>query len=293
MLTSRKTTAKHARHLFLKDYNDIVFYIEDNDRVTKKVFLQLLRNTFPELKLSNIFPLGGRSEVVKTCRKAQERGLSEKAIYIIDGDIYLLAGEFNELYSNLGELEKLFILPRYCIENFLIEEKSFTDLLDDEDCTREKKDITNEFAFDEWLVKHCELFRELYIHYAISMKLQIGLPTISEKLGKLISSGNGDLDSNKVYNKVSEIKQVIIDMYGEYIYLQEYDYITNNINEKCDFSLKYVSGKDHLFPLLLLRANSITRIQSCHDNLKIRLSKKVSSNILSELYDFANTLYSA
>ncbi|WP_430885219.1 DUF4435 domain-containing protein [Fusibacter sp. JL216-2] len=293
MLTSRKASAKHAKHLFLKDYNDINFYIEDKDKVTKKVFLQLLKSTFPELRLSNIFPLGGRSEVVKECRKSQEKGVNEKAIYIIDGDIYLLTGEFNELYTDLDDLTKLFVLPRYCIENFLIEEKSISDLLDDEDQTRDKIDLESELAFENWLNKQCELFKELYLHYAISMKLKMGIPTISQKLSSLISSGSGDLDAEKVNRKSKEIKEKIIELYGELVFDEEYNRIKGNINDNCDFALKYVSGKDHLFPLLLLKANSIVRIKSCNDNLKIRLAKKVSSDTLTELYEFTTALYPA
>lgn len=290
MKNLRKPNAKYSKHLFLEEWNDIIFFIEDKDQSTKKVYKELLSNTFSDVTISNVFPLGGRIEVVNQCKKSHIEKKKEKAIYIIDGDLYILAGENTEIFSGLDELNNLFVLPRYCIENYLIEESAVLEILDEEDCIKELDILSDELSYAEWVANNNELFKQLYLNYAIACKCKCGVPTISYSINRLVSSDLGELDSQKVQNRINEVKVSILGVLDEDMYEEMSVDILSKFDDD-DFIKRYVSGKDHLLPLLLTRMRKITKLRCTNDTYKVRLAKKSKPDDFQAIVDLYEELY--
>lgn len=287
----RRPAARYAQSKFFTDRNDIIFFIEDTDKSTKKVYKEILKNIFVSYNISDIFPLGGRVEVINQCRKSMLEGKDEKAIYIVDGDLYTLCGENYDIFGNLDELNNLFVLSRYCIENYLLEEEAILEVMDEDDCVRDYNYICEELRYSEWLENNTPLFKELYINYAIAKGLCSGIPTIGYGINKLVSSNSGILDKEKVDKRNKYMKNELIKLYGLNIYNDRRKIVEANIGDKNNFLLQYVSGKDHLFTLLMTRMKRITKLKCDYSTYKVRMAKKVVPKEFTKIVDLVNSLY--
>ena len=270
----RKVSAKYAKHHFLKKTNEIFFFIEDTDKGTKKVFLEILKKFFPDKKIAEVFPLGGRKAVYDKCKESKNRNKNE--IYIVDGDMFLISGEDTSLYKDIDKLDNLFVLPRYCIENYLIEKNAIQLILDEEESERDIKELVDLLDYDEWIKTNEELFKELYRVYAVSHKMKSGIKTVKFKILDLCR-GPGILCENKIQERIDEIKQKLINDYGNEEYEKQVEYVNNKL-ESFDIYTSYVSGKDHLLPMIFARMRTITKLRGETATYKVRLAKKVFPN---------------
>ena len=105
---------KKLLSIFYQYRNDINIYTEDctkDKAFYETLFQRLLKDT--GVKVSDIFPIGNCDEV----ERASKRDLDPRGFYVIDGDIYVI---FAPKLSH----SNLFVLDSYCIENFVVDEKS-------------------------------------------------------------------------------------------------------------------------------------------------------------------------
>ena len=261
---TRKIKARHNKSLFYQEYNDIDIYIEDTEKVIKKIYTEILTKALKtKYKVSNVFPLGGRNEVLLQCRNDQENGERDR-IYIIDGDLHLITekNDFN--------LKRLFILDKYCIENYLINENSIIEFLYEEDETKNRESLLIEFNINDWIIKN-QLLIDLFIVYALSKKYIPAEQTVSYKINKLISSNSGYIDETKVQTRIKNIKNMIIKDIGESTFNEEFKQI--KLRYQYYNLLDIVSGKDYLLPLIIFKMKQITSFKHENCKLKFRLAK--------------------
>ena len=272
MLLKRSTNAKYAKNIFLRDHNEINVYIEDTESGSEKIYTNILNKLFEgEYKIKSVLPLGGRIEVVRKCREKKNNNIKE--IFIIDGDLYLISGENKKTFGDLDSLKKLFVLPKYCIENFLITRKGIIEILDEESPVKSKGLIECEIALNTWYDNHLELYRKLYIEYAVARKTAPQIQTISFKITNLVDNGRGELSEAKVIKRANEVKEKIIKKIGERRYKKHKRRISREMSNLC--FLKFASGKDHILPLIRTRMERIADLKWQNDTYKIRFSKRV------------------
>lgn len=135
-MPERKDNSKSARSVLLEDFNDLDIYIEDTAIESKKIYKELLKRVFQgKYKLEDIFPIGSCSNVITQWEKSKKNPDSRKKIFVIDGDFTLINNDLLDRIDNKlhSDLKGLYVLPRYCIENFLIDEESLLDVAHDED----------------------------------------------------------------------------------------------------------------------------------------------------------------
>ncbi|WP_066496922.1 DUF4435 domain-containing protein [Abyssisolibacter fermentans] len=291
MQNERTTAAKYSKHNFLSNDNDLIFFVEDTNIASRKLYSEILSTVFSDISMDNIYPLGNRIEVVKQCKKKQNLDDTRREIYIIDGDLYLLSGEDNTIFADIEELDKLFTLPRYCIENFLISENSLIDILDEEDTVKHRDDIMSKLNYSEWKIKNNELFKKLYIEYAICKKEIKYIPTIGYGINKLVSCGEGELDPKKVDDRIRDLQKQIISKIGNDRYKNARKFVEESIRYEDEFMLYYVSAKDHLLPLLYPRLNGITKLNCPKDTYLIKFAKRLDKEKLNDLLEFVSKLY--
>lgn len=265
----RRIAAKSARSIFFEEYNDIDIYIEDRALGNKKLVKELLKKSLgSEVKIEQIFPLGSRDEVITECWNNQHK-TGRKRIYIVDGDLYLISG------SDVAGLTGLYVLPRYCIENFLIDEESLIELAYEEDPIMEIEEVRTNLNFSHWLEYNQALLTELFIIYALCFKHMPEEQTVGYKVSKLCSSNSGLVCNDKVVCRIAELKKKLVEKIGEVAFRTAFEHYSANLIDHEYVMLKCVSGKDYLLPLLVTRLKSFLKFPNLNSSIKIRLALKL------------------
>ena len=133
--------------------------------------------------------------------------------------------------DDLSTLKGLFVLPRYCIENFLIDFNALVELLHEDDAEKNIDEIIDLFSYDEWLNANKPLLVDLFVEYAIAFSLVPEIQTVSYGVTNLTLSKDGDLCNTKITNRIQSIKDEVILITGEVLYEEMRDYIRSFIPE--------------------------------------------------------------
>jgi len=263
----RSVTAKSAKSVFFEEFNDIDIFIEDTSQGYVKIFEEILGRVFEsEFRISKIFPLGGKTTVIDEHSKHRE-SFSRPTLYIVDGDLDLIHFEAN---SEPG----LYHLPYYCIENLLLDENGLLEILNEEDPITLKGTLIEAFDYVTWRKETVTPLADLFIDYGICYKKHPPTATVSYEVKNLISSNSGLLDLAKVEARKKEIVDIIKSTVGE----EEYNELRRSIeyrvmSEQSEIE-RFISGKDYLLPLLLMRIRMITKTKTPSLNIKSRLAMK-------------------
>jgi hypothetical protein len=131
------------------------FFIEDigQDALYAVILLKLL----PNIKFDNIYPLGGKKNMIEHVKNNKNR---RKSVYIVDKD-------FDDLLRKKYRRRNFFYLERYCIENYLIEDDAFIKFIRSEKPSLKITDIGKKLTFNiycDYLVKN---LRTLFCTYLL------------------------------------------------------------------------------------------------------------------------------
>lgn len=285
MILRRTDKGEYAKSIFFHEYNEIDIFVEDTSLGYKKIYTQLLQRVLDDkYKIHSIFPLGGRESVINYCKNHNRP--DRPFVFIVDADLYLMKGEDEDLSTIKG----LFILTRYCIENYLIEINALVELLHEEDIEKNKEEIIDLLSYDDWLRRNEPLLLDLFIEYAVAFSLVPEIKTISYGVSKLILSQDGDICTSKVTKRIQSIKKEIIQITGETLYQEMREYICSSISSDECMLLKYVSAKDYIIPLIFLRMRSRFNLKSKNINWKVRLSMKCDISPLEGVNHYITTI---
>ncbi len=285
-MLERTDAAKYAMTVFHENYNDFDIYIEDTAPGYQKIFALLLNRAMGDnVTIERVFPLGSRSTVIETAsRELIGEAPRRPAVYLVDGDLYLLMGELQDLPDNVV------VLPRYCIENFMIEENALALVMDDEVPVDTIEKLRNQFDYQGWLNRAEAPLRELFIIFAIAHKLQSGIQTVCRGHTSICADATGEIDQDKVRSICSEITDELITQFGADHISHARDEIEGAINRSKCFVSTYVSAKDFSLPLLIARLRSVTRTKAPNINLKMRFSRICDTDPLREVVDAINKI---
>lgn len=267
MIPERNTIGKSAVSVFFEEYNDIDIYIEDTAVGAEKIATKIFSRVFGEkYKVDKIFPLGGRIAVLQQFEVEKNR-LHRPSIFVIDGDIFLLAGD--TIPNEVG----LYRFPFYCIENLLMDGTALNAILDEEDPTQSEEELAEKYSVNQWAENNEAKLLELFVEYAVSNKLNPAEPTISFQVKNLVSSNDGQIDDAKLRARLDDLKQKTINAASESIYHTTRQSILSSFHASNLSPLDVVSGKDYIFPLLKTRFRSLVKTNMTDSNFKLRLAK--------------------
>lgn len=259
----RSLTAKSAKSVFYEEFNDIDIYIEDTaqgyDKIFEEIFSRVFHDTY---KISKVFPLGSRETVIKEHSKANNK-FNRPTLYIVDGDLPLI-------HDEKALKPGLYSLPLYCIENILIDKESIHKILNEEDPTTLRSKLIELFDFDEWESKNIPHLVDLFIDYGICSKEHPEFQTVAYEIKNLVSSNSGTVDNTKL----SARKEQVINAIKERICAEKYAEQRNKIEARIlnNNPIVYISGKDYLMPLLLMRLRKVTNTKTPNLHIKSRLA---------------------
>ena len=259
---SLKTRRLYSR--FFRYRNNIDIYTEDEEKdkeFYKLLFSRLLDGT--GMKINDITPLGCKQNVIDRCK--EEPKTERKKIFIVDGDIDLI------LNSNEDRIENLFVLNAYCIENFLIDEKSATELLYMNIGTSSKENIKKTLNFKKWLEYNSEALIDLFLHFSI--KKEIGQTFLLYNANRFTKTNKKEtiLDIDAIGRYTDTIKNEVL----QEITKEKYNKILEERKKKWAISnetlLTIVSGKDYLLPLLQFRVQKFKTLKGLFSQEAIKL----------------------
>jgi hypothetical protein len=279
MVPERSPESNFAKHVFYTEINDINVFIEDTEKGIKKLFIELITRALPKLNITEVFPLGGRNNVLKKHKEYLEGKYTSKKnnIFIVDGDLYLLNQSIINSNGLLG-------LNKYCIENFLIDDNAIIEYLYYEDSEQTREQIKRTLDFPNWINSNLPLVY-LFILYSISHNMGCGLQTTSFNVKKLIKSNQGIVDKKEVRRKILSFKKELLLKTDFDTYREQRNFFFLRASKTTNSLLTYVSGKDYLMPLLILKMKQITNFSYTNENLKLKLAKECNCDYFKQIND--------
>lgn len=152
-----------GQDIFYAQFNELEFYVEDVDQ--EHFYFNVLRNLFPALKFEKIFSLNGKTNVKN---EARINVGNKKKVYIVDLD-------FDHILETIEELDNLFYLKKYSIENYLISKPMVYEVIRAKNPKLKDADIDALFDFDALLNLASKCLKELTSSFIIIQKYTLGL----------------------------------------------------------------------------------------------------------------------
>lgn len=264
---------------FMTYRNDIDIYTEDEEK-DKEFYRSLLKKLVPtSIRINDVTPLGSKRNVLDRCQKELPNG--RKKLFIVDGDINLI----NE--KTVYTLPNLYVHDAYCIENLLIDRESVLKFIYMQCAVKSEEEIEQLVDYENWLSAYSKELINLFLHFAIA-----DLFNLPFTLGNAYQfhKKNGDdfiFDEDATKLEIDKLKRYIIDKVAQSDYERELTRLKATWAFNENNFLKAVSGKDYLFPILLLKAMSFKKSKSkpSLEEMKISLVNFSSLNKFSRLRD--------
>lgn len=235
--------------------NEIDIFTEDkkNDKEFYKALLSRLVED--KIKINDITPLGCKANVLKAYDE-QDKNSSRKKLYIVDGDLDLIIG------TNRKSEKNLVVLDSYCIENYIIDEKSALEILYYSIGIADKTTLSKKLNFDKWLGYNKTILINLFINFAI-LRMFGGGPKIKsaskflkqEKKQTILDKDELEIYSNQIKNEIINLLKENGDLTPEITYDLEFKKLKAKWKDNTSTLLKIISGKDYLIHLLQHRIN--------------------------------------
>jgi len=270
--------AKKAVSFLMREFNDVDVYVEDTKNGVEKIYRALFgRALGGEVLISNVYGLGGKAEVLNRFEK-DNNPFSRKRIYVVDGDLDLLAG------SALRRKKGLFVLGRYSIESYLLDEKALAKILDT-DMPTDVRDVLKKINLCDWKRKNCQILKMLFIEYACAWILDKGCETVGYNAFRLKDEFDG-YDSALVQQRIDNIREKLIELSGEHEYRKVHREVRMSMMISSCGLKKYVCVKRYVFPVLMAR---IARV--CNGIQKFSLYHRLAMSAdLGDLVDLKSHL---
>lgn len=232
--------ASQLRSVFTQFRNSINIYTEDEEKdkkFYKTLFSRLLAGS--GIVINDITPLGGCDQVMEACSRDAD---AHPKLYIVDGDIHLMT-------TPKTRQDHMYVLERYCIENFLIDDNAVYATYDELDSEHDLERIKELVDFDTMMTQGVTPMVSLFCHFAVSQDV---LNVYRLKHVSQIMTG-GDIDDNKLKNEKKFVKDDVMSHSG--IDADNFDALLADklsiYDANKDNLLKYVSGKDYLIPYIV------------------------------------------
>jgi hypothetical protein len=228
---------RYAQSAFFCQFNDVDFYVEDEGQ--ENLYFCILKKLFPRIRFEHIHPLRGKQN---TIAHAKANWSPRKSVYLLDKD-------FDDLLGRIHVQANVFYLDKFCIENFLVEEKAIIKFIIDEKPRLKSADVCGKFRFQsEWDEIINQLSR-LFAYFFVVQKHNIALPSTGQAPDCFCLPTKCSLDSEKVSQYVKRLRKrasqqvIAVDLQNELAACST----AFELNRQTKLSGANVSGKFILF----------------------------------------------
>lgn len=288
---SRKAIKSYA-YLYRK-FNDIDIFVEDSTcrNVYQVLFARLFEGKY---RISRIFQLGGRRQVLESCRDHQE--IQDRVLlFLIDGDFDHICG------FDCPQLRHLFRLNVYASENLLISENSLVSLALSASPNLDVDEIVNLLSFDSMVVDFVGKLKRLFFLFSFiyfkqeAHKINIHIQTTGFKVNNFFVDSNSNIEIsiekiNQYFDEIFDklITEFLIPEDEIYLYLQKKE------EEFFDFDavkfLSLISGKTYVLPFFYHFIRRKFRYSGTMDQMKVQLSQLVELDVDRDFFNFVQNL---
>lgn len=234
MPLSYSSKATIALAEFYSHFNEKKIFVEDEGG--RLIHERIIAAIIGSGRIVRVFPLNGRDPILNDWQNNKN---DKNKIYIIDGDMEVI-------YPSIKPKDNLFILDRYCIENFIFDEfyvrKVLEDYVRDHDALEQA--LTDTFSEINLELPH---FVGLFVLYALCQRHSCGIQTVKE--GALRFFSEGKISRRIIFCRKRELLKIITKKIGLKRYKAEKKFIIENI-KTVESPYYTVSAKDFLFPIL-------------------------------------------
>lgn len=233
-IPTRNTNYRLAEDIFYLQFNEISFFIEDEDQ--ENFFFCILKNLFPDIQIDKIFPLNGKDNVINESNKNIG---NKKKVFIVDKD-------FDDILNKINSNDNLFYLDRYSIENHLIEKDAIVEYIIGEKPKLKRADINNLFDLELNIQNINNKLSELiHLHLVVQKKCS-RIKNISLNHERFFDFNNGDFCLKPVQlNRYKlDIQNELSNIDGRLKLTSQFKKVKKivNINNN-QLSIKHVPGK--------------------------------------------------
>lgn len=170
------------------EFNDVSFYVEDEDQ--ENLYHEVFKKLFDGVKITKIFPLNGKGNVVDD---AKLNVGDRKKIYVVDKD-------FDDLHGQIENIENLFYLNSYSIENYLFEDEAIHAVVIEEKPKLNKGVVCQTYKYANEAKYYVSLLKELTTCYYIIQKYRLGIKNVKNAVERFV-----DFRGNQISLKYAEI----------------------------------------------------------------------------------------
>lgn len=150
-----------GQDILYTQFNDVSFYVEDTEQ--EHLYFNILKRLFNDVQFEKIFPLNGKPNLKNHARNNLE---DKTKIYIADID-------FEDILGIREELDNIFYLNKYSIENFLIEKGGFFEIIREKTPKLKDSDIELLFDLDKSLRQFTPILSELSCTFIVIQKFSL------------------------------------------------------------------------------------------------------------------------
>lgn len=169
-LPARSQSGMAALDIFYADFNDVNFYVEDEDQ--ENLYYEILRKLLKTTRITRIFPLGGKSAVLHHATSEANQGIRCFRVYIVDRD-------FDHLLGKQLEHPNVFYLDRFCVENHLLEPAAIVELAIENHPKKRRADVELKLSLDSQIPSLYNCLRPLFMLFLCSQSLNLDVKNCS------------------------------------------------------------------------------------------------------------------
>ncbi|MCI5160821.1 MAG: DUF4435 domain-containing protein [Candidatus Electrothrix sp. AX5] len=280
MIPVRSIRSKKAKSVFFRKINDLDVYVEDTEKGTAKLYTILFQKAFKgKYNINQIFPLGGKDEVLKCWQKRLKEN-DRLELYVIDSDFSMASNEKTHTPYNCSG-SSLFYTTRFCIENYLINELAAISYLDKKDPIKKQEELKEELNFRGWIAEIAPPLKKLFFHFYTARAISHDISIMKWKYKDIVANSESDINLLKVDAICSDVKKGALEIVTEDKWNEVFEAISKELSSKFSNNIEYfVCGKHYLLDLLILKMKSVTDHREYNVLIKQSLARNTPSSVL-------------
>lgn len=269
--------AEPARAYLLKAYNDLDVFVED--ATCQNMYVRLINRMLSGRgRISQVFPLHGRANVLAQCRTDQ-LPRARKRIYVIDADQDLILGKA------APPLKYLYRLNVYSSENLLLSEHAIITLATESKTNESWAQLAIDLQIRPMLDQAIRLLMPLFVIYGVVAKLGLGIETVGFSVHRLLRdrSDPTTLSEELIRARIIRLLREIRQQSTPRKYRSARRAILRELEKRRRHASAYISGKTYLLPLIQLQLRRVAGVNDSMDGIKVRLAQHCELNIDARL----------
>lgn len=165
-IPTRSEDGLAALDIFYAGFNEVNFYFEDEDQ--ENLYELICSKILSGFKISRVFPLGGKNNVLKHAQDPANDNLKQKRVYLLDKD-------FDDILGRIIYSPNIFYLDKYCIENFLFDDAALVEVVVQTYPKAKRDEVADLLRLDQYVPSLNAALDSLFRLFFCVQKLDLGL----------------------------------------------------------------------------------------------------------------------